>query len=146
MDFAIVSPMIVAVTGAGAAYASYRLGKRGQKNDEKQQEAANRLQKRITAFDELESLNARLTEENTRLIAEVARLRPLENEAEARGDMRLARQASRCREQLEQVTTALATLQSVVVSEIANASAQHAIDLAEQHIAADHPDEQPDLG
>lgn len=145
MNLSEITALVIAGSGVAGTYTAYRLGKRGQHNDEKQQEAATRLQKRITAFDELESLNARLTEENARLIAEVARLRPLEDEATARGDLRLARQATRCREQLQQVTTALATLQSVVVSEIANASAQHAIDLAEQHIADDHPDEQPDL-
>ena len=100
---------------------------------------------RATAFDELESLNDRLTKDIERLQTENTSLRALVLEAESRGELRLARQANRCREQLEQVTTALATLQSVVVSEIASASAQHAIDLTEQHRRSDHPDEQPDL-
>lgn len=145
MTLGDVTALVIAASGIGGTYTAYRLGKRGQHNDEMQQEAATKLQKRITAFDELESLNDRLTKDIERLQLENTNLRALILEAESRGDLRLARQANRCREQLDQLGTALATLQSVVVSEIASASAQHAIDLTEQHLSDDHPDEQPDL-
>ena len=67
MDVGTVTALVVAGTGAVGAYTSYRLGKRGQENDKKQQAAAQTLQERIAAFDELESLNDRLEAENKRL-------------------------------------------------------------------------------
>lgn len=127
-----LTALIIAASGVLGTYVAWRLGQRGQHNDEKQQAAATSLQERIAAFDELESLNDRLTTENKRL-------RELVDEAEARGDMRLAAQGRRCRERIEEMTTAIATLQSVVLSEVATASAQHAIDRGTEHIATEHP-------
>jgi len=129
-----MTALIIAVSGVLGSYAAWRLGQRGQKNDEKQQAAATNLQERIAAFDELESLNDRLTAENQRF-------RELVNEAEARGDMRLAAQGRRCRERLEEMTTAISTLQSVVLSEVARASAQDASEKARDHLRVDHPPE-----
>jgi hypothetical protein len=139
MDLSDVTASAIAVTGLLGAASAYVLGKRGQKNDEKQQEAATKLQKRITAFDELESLNDRLSTEN-------ARLRDLYSEAETRGDARMAVQAKRCREQLQKSMDAMSTLQSVVLSEIAKASAEDAIERGRQHILEDHAEyDEPDL-
>ena len=133
-----VAAAIVACTGAAGLYLSHRLGLIGQKNDEQQQAAANRIQERITAFDELESLNDRLKVENDRL-------RDLLGEAETRGDVRVAVQARRCRAALEETTAALTSLQSVVVSEVARMTARDAKEQATKHLSNDHPDEQPDL-
>jgi uncharacterized phage infection (PIP) family protein YhgE len=125
--------LIIALSGVLGTYVAWRLGQRGQRNDEKQQAAATSLQERIAAFDELESLNDRLTTENTRL-------RELVTEAETRGDLRLAQQAGRCRERITEMTTAISTLQSVVLSEVARASAQEANERAQKHLDADHPE------
>ena len=128
-----IATLIVALTGVGGLYPSYRLGQRGHENDKKQQAAATTLQERIAAFDELESLNDRLEKENLRL-------RALVDEAEARGDLRLAAQGRRCRERLDDLTTAMSTLQSVVLAEMAQKSAGEAVDRAREHITTDHPD------
>lgn len=127
-----LTALIIALSGVLGTYVAWRLGQRGQKNDEKQQAAATSLQERIAAFDELESLNDRLTTENKRL-------RELVDEAEARGDLRLAAQGRRCRERIEEMTSAIATLQSVVLSEVARESAKDATERARDHIAEDHP-------
>lgn len=128
-----ITSFIIALSGILGSWGAWRLSQRGQRNDEKQQAAATNLQERIAAFDELESLNDRLTTENKRL-------RELATEAETRGDLRLAQQAGRCRDRLAEMTTALATLQSVVLSEVARESAKDAADRGAQHIATDHPE------
>ena len=140
MKIADITALIIALSGIIGSLVAWQLGKRGQKNDEDQQAAANRLQKRIAAFDELESLNDRLTTENARLRDENKELRELEHEAETRGDIRLAAQARRCRQRIDETVAALVTLQAVVVSEVARSSAQHDIDLAAQHVVDEHPD------
>lgn len=136
MDAGTITALIIAATGAFGAVTAYLLGKRGQRNDELQQEAAGKIQKRITAFDELESLNDRLTTENTRL-------RDLYTEAETRGDARLATQARRCRTVLDETVAALAVLQSIVLSEVAGESAKDATTRAEKHVRDDHPEDEP---
>jgi len=133
LDLGDVTAIVVAATGLVGGVTSYKLGKRGQRNDETQQAAATRLQERIAAFDEMESLNDRLEKENLRL-------RALVDEAEARGDLRLAAQGRRCRERLDDLTTAMSTLQSVVLAEMAQKSAGEAVDRAREHITTDHPD------
>lgn len=133
MDVSDVTAIIIALAGVAGTVTAYLLSKRGQHNDEKQQEAATKIQKRITAFDELESLNDRLSNENSRL-------RDLATEAETRGDARLAQQARRCRGTLDETVAALASLQAVVLSEIATASAGDAIERAEKHMRDDHSD------
>lgn len=132
MNVSDLTALAIAGSGVVGAFASYHLGKRGQHNDEKQQTAATKLQERISAFDELESLNDRLSKETDRL-------RVLLTEAEARGDLRLAQQTGRCRERIEELTTAVATLQSVVLSEVVKASAEVAVERAEHHLKTDHP-------
>lgn len=129
-----LTALIIALSGVLGTYVAWRLGQRGQHNDEKQQAAATNLQERVAAFDELESLNDRLTTENSRL-------RELVSEAESRGDIRLAAQGRRCRERIEEMTTAIATLQSVVLSEVARESARDATDRARDHLRSDHPGE-----
>lgn len=133
MDVGTITALIIAGTGLLGTVTAWLLGKRGQHNDEKQQEAKLKLEKRIAAFDELESLNDRLAQENTRL-------RELLTEAEATGDLRLARQARRCRAALDETTAALTALQAVVLSEVSRASAHHTVERAQQHVADDHPD------
>ena len=133
MDVGTITAIIIAITGLLGWFTSYVLGKRGQRNDEKQQDAKTRLEERIAAFDELESLNDRLTTEN-------ARLRTLLTETEATGDLRLARQARRCREQLDEVTAALSTLKAVVHDEITRAASDDAIARTSRHVDDDHPD------
>lgn len=131
--------LIVATTGLVGLILAHRLGLLGQKKDAQQQAAATKLQKRITAFDELESLNDRLEKENERL-------RVLIDEADARGDVRLARQGERCRTTLAHLTAAIATLQSLVTAEIvAEVHAGEVIDQARRHIELDHPEQDPDL-
>lgn len=125
--------LIVALTGLIGLFLAHRLGILGQKKDAQQQTAATKLQERIASFDELESLNSHLREE-------INRLRDLLNEAETRGDVRLAAQARRCSARLEETFTALATLQSVVLSEIARADAHDAIAEGRRHVDEDHPD------
>lgn len=137
MNISEVTALVIAASGVGGTYTAYRLGQRGQHNDEKQQAAATRLQERISAFDELESLNDRLSKE-------VDRLRELLGEAETRGDLRLSQQTSRCRERIEELTTAVATLQSVVLSEVASAAAAESVQRAERHVATDHPSDSSD--
>lgn len=132
MDIGGITAVIVAATGLIGAITAYLLGKRGQRNDERQQSAKTRLEERIASFDEMESLNDRLAVENTRL-------RELLAEAEARGDLRLARQARQCSERLEEIMTSLSALSTVVMSEVLKASTDEAIERARQHIA-DHPD------
>lgn len=132
--------LIVALTGVAALLFSHRLGILGQKKDAQQQAAATKLQERIAAFDELESINDRLTTALANADVENARLRALIDEAETRGDLRLAAQGRRCAHRLSEMSAALVTLQSVVLSEVHRSSAQHEIDLAGQHVAVDHPD------
>lgn len=139
MDVSDVTALIIGVSGVVGTVTAYLLSKRGQRNDEKQQEAASKIQRRVTAFDELESLNDRLSKENERL-------RDLYSEAETRGDVRLAQQARRCRAALDDAVAGLTTLQAVVLSEIATVSAGDAITRAEKHMADDHPElDEPDL-
>lgn len=145
MDVSDITAAVIAASGVLGIYTSYRLGKRGQRNDETQQTAAQRLQERIAAFDELESLNERLGVENTRLATENVGLRNLIAEAEAAGNIRLARQAARCRDQITETVAALTALQSVVVAEVAKAAADMAITRADRHLGEEHPDEEPDL-
>lgn len=133
MNLSEVTALVIAASGVIGTYTAYRLGQRGQHNDERQQTAATKLQERISAFDELESLNDRLSKETDRL-------RVLLTEAEARGDLRLSQQTGRCRERIEELTTAVATLQSVVLSEVAKASAEEAVERAEAHVKTDHPE------
>lgn len=128
-----ITAVIIAVSGVMGLILSHKLGIIGQKNDAKQQAAATKLQERIAAFDELESLNDRLN-------AEIGRLRDLVNEAEARGDVRLAAQGRRCRDRIEELTTAVSTLQSVVLSEVARASASDIARRADEHLSTDHPE------
>lgn len=145
-DLGTLTGLIVAASGVLGILLAHRLGLLGQKRDVEQQQAANKIAERIAAFDELESLNDRLTTENARLREENREWRSLEAEADARGDVRLAQQARRCRERLDSTVAALATLQAVVVSEVARSSAQNAIDVAELHLSTEHPaDETPDL-
>lgn len=133
MQIGDATALLIAASGVAGTYTAYRLSKRGQRNDEKQQAAATKLQDRITAFDELESLNDRLSTEN-------ARLRDLYAEAETRGDVRLATQARRCRAALDETTAALTALQSVVLAEVSKIAAQDAIEHAQRHVSTDHPD------
>lgn len=145
MDLGQVTSVVVAVTGLVGAGTAYRLGKRGQRNDEQQQSAKAKLEERIAAFDELESINDRLEKENARLRGESEALRSLIGEAETRGDLRLAQQAARCRDRLDDLIKTVSILQGVVVSEMAKSEAGQAIEDAMRHVAADHPDEQPDM-
>ena len=138
MTVASATALIVAITGLVGILLAHRLGLLGQKKDAIQQAAATKLQERIAAFDELESLNDRLHKE-------IDRLRDLLGEAETRGDARLAIQARRCADRLQENVAALATLQAVVLSEIANTAAERAIADAQRHVLEEHPDEQPDL-
>lgn len=133
MNVGDITAGVIAVSGVVGTFTAYHLSKRGQRNDERQQAAATKLQERITSFDELESLNDRLTTEN-------ARLRDLYAEAETRGDVRLASQAQRCRAALEQSMEAMASLQSVVLSEIAKASADDVRTQVSRHLEQDHPE------
>lgn len=144
MSLGELSTLIVAITGVIGIVLAHRLGLIGQRKDTEQQQAANKIAERIASFDELESLNDRLEKENARLQAEVVQLRALALEAESRGDLRLARQAGICRERLTEMSAVLTTMQAVVVSEIASASAQHELDLTSAHLET-HPDETPDL-
>ena len=132
--------LVVAVTGAVGMYLAHTLGKRGQRHDERQQEAKTELEKRIASFDELESINDRLEAENDRLHEDNDRLRNLISEAEATGNVRLAQQAARCRSRLDDLIAAMSVLQGVVVSEVAKTQAGDAIEDAVRHIADDHPD------
>lgn len=133
MNLGELTGLLVAITGVLGLFLAHRLGILGQKKDAQQQAAATKLQERIASFDELESLNSHLH-------AEISRLRDLLNEAETRGDVRLAAQARRCSARLEETFTALATLQSVVLSEMAHAAAEDSIHTGRKHIATDHPD------
>jgi uncharacterized phage infection (PIP) family protein YhgE len=128
-----LTALIIALSGILGTYVAWRLGQRGQRNDEKQQAAATNLQERIAAFDELESLNDRLNAENKHL-------RELVGEAESRGDLRLAAQGRRCRERIDEMTTAISTLQSVVLSEVARVSSSEASQRAHEHVETDHPE------
>ena len=132
MDGGTVASIVVAGAGLISAVSAYALGKRGQRNDEKQQSAKTKLEERIAAFDELESLNDRLEKENSRL-------RDVLAQTEATGDIRLARQARRCREKLDECVAALSALQSVVLAEVARVAAGDAIEDAVRHVAEDHP-------
>lgn len=139
MNIGELTALIIAITGCAGLYLSHRLGILGQKKDAQQQAAATKLQERIAAFDELESINDRLTKALESADTENRRLRELVTEAEVRGDLRLAAQGRRCGQRLEEMSAALVTLQSVVLSEVAKASARHEVDLASQHVATDHP-------
>lgn len=133
MSVGDLTALIVAATGILGLLLAHRLGILGQKKDAQQQTAATKLQERIASFDELESLNTHLRDE-------INRLRDLLSEAETRGDVRLAAQARRCSARLEETFTALATLQSVVLSEIARSEAHDSIAEGRRHVAEDHPD------
>lgn len=143
-DSGSLPSIIVAVTGLIGAATAYLLGKRGQRNDEVQQHAKAKLEQRVAAFDELESINDRLEAENARLVREVERLRDLIGEAEDTGNIRLAQQAARCRSRLDDLIATIAMLQGVVVSEMARTQAGGAIEDAVRHVSADHPEEEPD--
>ena len=132
MSVGELTGLIVASTGVLGLFLAHRLGLLGQKKDAQQQAAATKLQERIASFDELESLNTHLRDE-------INRLRDLLAEAETRGDVRLAAQARRCSARLEETFTALATLQSVVLSEIARSETNEAIAEGRRHIVDDHP-------
>ena len=136
-DLGQVASFILALVAVAGAITSWRLGKRGQHTAEIEQAAKRSLEERVTAFDELESLNDRLEKEN-------ARLRELATEAEVAGDARLARQAHRCREQLEQMTATVALLQGVVLDELTRAAAGDSIEKAARHVAEDHPESPTD--
>ena len=144
MSVGEVTGLIVAITGLLGIVLAHRLGLRGQRKESQAQIALGRLQERKDAFDELESLNDRLMAENKHLRETKAeddqRLRELLAEMEATGNLRLARQARRCREQLDEAIAAIAALQAVVLAEITKASADVALDRARDHLSTDHPD------
>lgn len=136
-----VASLILALVAVGGAVTSWRLGKRGQTTAEVEQAAKRRLDERIASFDELESINDRLEKEVARLTGENSRLRDLANDADAAGNARLARQAHRCREQLEQMMATVALLQGVVLDEMTRAQAGDAIESTVRHVAKDHPED-----
>ena len=140
MDGGSITAAIIAATGAAGVWLSHRLGLLGQRKDAQQQEAAHRLAERIEYFDELESINERLSAENTRLRADVESARGLIAEAEATGNVRLSQQAARCRARLDDLISTVSMLQGVVVAEMARSQAGDAIESAVRHQAADHPD------
>lgn len=133
MNLGDIAGVLVAITGLLGIFLAHYLGLIGQKKDAQQQAAATKLQDRIASFDELKELNDAFK-------AEISRLRDLLTEAETRGDVRLAAQARRCSARLEETFTALATLQSVVLSEMAHAAADDSVRTGRQHVAEDHPD------
>jgi hypothetical protein len=143
LDLGQIASLILALVAVGGAFTSWRLGKRGQVAAEREQAANTRVEDRLQAFDELESINDRLNKDVERLTKENDRLRGLADEADHAGNARLARQAHRCREQLEQLIATVSLLQGVVVQEMARSQAGDAIEAAVRHVARDHPDEEP---
>lgn len=131
MDFQGIASLILALVGAAGLVTSYLLSKRGQKKDEKQQDAANRLAERMQAFDEMKELLDRHNSELTRMREENERL-------ETKGNDRLERQKSRCRSVIEEMTSTVTALQGVVVSEVAREAAQTTADAAQRHLDRDH--------
>lgn len=142
VDLGQIASIILALVAVVGAITSWLLGRRGQANAEREQAAKNRIEERVVAYNELESINDRLTKDVERLTKENDRLRGLADEALAAGDARLSRQAHRCREQLEQLIATVSLLQGVVVQEMARGQAGDAIEAAVRHVAADHPGEE----
>lgn len=134
MDLQGWSSLILALVGVGGLVTSTLLSRQGTRRQEIQEHAAGKLNERIQAFQELERLNDNLREENERL-------RGLLGEAEQVGNHRLAIQAGRCRDRLEDLIAVVAGLRGVVLSEIARASADTATDTAQTHLRSDHPEQ-----
>lgn len=139
MDFQGLSALILSLVGVGGLVSSWVLNKRGTRNQETQQVVANRLSERAQTFDEMESLNERLTADNARKDAEIDRLHRQGNERDQISEKRLRWQADRCRTQLEGSATVIQLLQGIVLSENAKQDATEALEDVRDHIEHDHP-------
>ena len=124
------SQLILALVGLGGLASAHYLNRRGQRTQDRQQEAANLLATRAQGFDEMEAIVKSLREELSRV--------------EASRDREQAVQARRCRTALDHFVLAFTNLQGQVVSETARKIAEAAQVEAEQHLAEDHPGTSPD--
>lgn len=131
MTVAELSGLILALVAVAGSITGYVLSKRGQNKEERQQAAANELATRAQGFTEMEGIVTRLREEVTDLREENDRI-------EARGDKRLTDQKARCSAVIESLSTAVTTLQGVVVSEVAREAAQITTDAAVRHVDRNH--------
>lgn len=131
IDAGVATNLILGLIGSALTFLAYRLNRRGQAEENRQRTIARKMDQKAQAFEQLESLNLRLAEENARLRTELGRQEQAEDKA-------VHRQANLCRAQLEAVLGAMATLQNVVVSEVATVSAQRSIETALEHIELYH--------
>lgn len=131
MNLQGVTGLILAGSTGLGVVTSFALGKRGQKEQARQQLVANDLGQRAQAFDEMKVLVDEIKAENARLRQENHRL-------EESSDRDLRRQGERCRVALDHVAAAVVTLQGLVVSEIARAASVTALADADTHLRDDH--------
>lgn len=138
MNVQAVTSVLLAGSTVTGLITSYALGKRGQNEQSRQQTAANRLAERAQAFDEMKAIVDEVKDQNARLFERIDRIN-------AASDSDLKRQAERCRTTIDHLSTAMATLQGIVVSEIATAAGSHAVQEAQRHVADDHPEHLPGI-
>lgn len=110
------------------------LSRRGQKEQARQQVAANELAERAERFDELNTLVGTLSAEVTRLQTQI-------REMEQGNHNALRAQATRCRETVDHLVDTVTTLQTVVQDEVTRAAAWGVVREAQDHLERDHPQE-----
>lgn len=125
--------LIVGVATAAVLYAGHALARRGQKEQNEQQRAANNLaaveRQRDYERDRANTEQARADRERER--ADEAEDECDEERRKHRRDM--AEQESRCRRSEAQLTDTVRTLRAVVVDEVAKAAADTALSEVKPH-------------
>jgi hypothetical protein len=135
----------MAIAGLITAVWGVYANRRGQRNEEAQARAAERMAERVENYRELSAYSDRieqqlkeardsLAESTEKHLAEMRKL-------ELHFDRRVDDQARRCRLQLSSAIDTVHTLQSIVRDEIAKEAARDAASDARRHFRTDHPTE-----
>lgn len=131
MDGDLFVKFLMAMGGLATGLGGWLLSRRGQQDTARQQLAAERLQVRVNAVEELEAVIEHLKEERNHIAESKTRLaEEVERERE--------RQGVRCHSHLTRLIDNVATLQSIVSEEVDRSSALDVVRDAQDHLEIDH--------
>lgn len=126
-DLSTYAPLLVPAATGFVGWLAYLGVKRGNRVEQNQQNAKNKLDERVQTLAELQAVNKGLTEENTRLKAD-------RDAAYTRHRDELTRATDACRRQLATLTGAIETLRTVVLDEVARAAAGEVVERTREHV------------
>lgn len=133
VDLASYAPLLVPAATAFVGWLAFLGAKRGNRVEESQQQARNRIDERAQTFTELGQINERLQGENDRLRAyrddEAARAAAVL----ARRDAELRASQERCRRQIDGLVDQLQTVRSALLNEVMRASIDTTVRGAFEH-------------